>query len=339
MEIKDIKQRLSIETVLQHYGLKANKNNMLSCPFHKDDKPSLKIYPKTNSFNCFGCEAGGDTIEFIQRKENCNKHAALKKATEMINPMESKESFHRVNPTETRNTLPSKPTTPTNKAEKTELLEKLFGYFRSAVYSSHPAKNYAQDQRGINVYETEIGYNSAQFHHGKRKDIELINECVKYGVLTPTNVKTKTGAATGYIVYGKNCLIFPLKNKAGRITGMYGRSIVSNTNNKHFYLKDREGLYPNYPSAETKKLILTEAIIDAATLLQIPIITKEYEILSCYESFSGEGSTGYEADYIFGIGVSKSPLDNFGGVLRSYDFGMGYGIGASYNFFMGTNTF
>ena len=270
MEIRDIKQRLTILAVLQHYGLKPNKNDMLCCPFHEDKEPSMKIYPKTETFNCFGCKANGDTIEFIQLKEKCSKHEALKKATELINPNETIK--HKV----------QAPPEPSSKEGKTELLEKLFAYFRTAVYSSHPAKNYAQDERGINVYDTEVGYNSAQFHHGKRKDMELINECVKYGVLTPSNVKTKTGAATGYIVYGKNCLIFPLKNKAGRITGMYGRSIASNTNNKHYYLKDREGLYPNYPDPKTKRLILTEAVIDAATLKQIPLITKDYEILACY---------------------------------------------------------
>ncbi|WP_409371810.1 CHC2 zinc finger domain-containing protein [Saccharicrinis fermentans] len=36
------------------------KNNMLKCPFHADDKPSLKVYPNTNTFNCFGCAANGD---------------------------------------------------------------------------------------------------------------------------------------------------------------------------------------------------------------------------------------------------------------------------------------
>ncbi|OQX74414.1 MAG: hypothetical protein B6D64_12810 [Bacteroidetes bacterium 4484_276] len=76
MEIKEIKHSLSIETVLQHYNLKPNKNQMINCPFHKDDKPSLKIYPKTNSFNCFGCDTGGDQIEFIQLKEKCNNFIA-----------------------------------------------------------------------------------------------------------------------------------------------------------------------------------------------------------------------------------------------------------------------
>lgn len=70
MEILEIKSRLSILTVLENYGLKPNRHNQIKCPFHKDDKPSMKIYTETNTFNCFGCGANGDVIEFIQRKES-----------------------------------------------------------------------------------------------------------------------------------------------------------------------------------------------------------------------------------------------------------------------------
>ena len=45
MEIHEIKAQLSIYTVLQHYGLQPDKNNMLCCPFHADDTASMKIYP------------------------------------------------------------------------------------------------------------------------------------------------------------------------------------------------------------------------------------------------------------------------------------------------------
>lgn len=62
MEIRDIKQRLSILAVLEHYHLKPDKHQMLKCPFHEDDQPSLKIYTETNTFNCFGCNANGDAI-------------------------------------------------------------------------------------------------------------------------------------------------------------------------------------------------------------------------------------------------------------------------------------
>ena len=51
---------------------------------------------------------------------------------------------------------------------------------------------------------------------------------------------------------------------------------------KHFYLKNRQGLYPNYPNPDTKKLLLTEAIIDTASLLQIDKIKENYTLLTCY---------------------------------------------------------
>src|ERR1700760_4764002 len=86
MEITDIKKRLPISQVLQHYGLKPDKHDRLLCPFHPDKTPSLQIYPKTNTFCCFSsnCTAGtGDQIQLIELMEKCNKHEALVKASSL----------------------------------------------------------------------------------------------------------------------------------------------------------------------------------------------------------------------------------------------------------------
>ncbi|MFZ2340572.1 MAG: CHC2 zinc finger domain-containing protein [Bacteroidales bacterium] len=80
MEISEIKERLSIETVLNHYALRPDKHHLLKCPFHDDKDPNLKIYPETNTFNCFGCGAAGDVIEFIERYDKRGKHEAILKA-------------------------------------------------------------------------------------------------------------------------------------------------------------------------------------------------------------------------------------------------------------------
>ncbi|MBI2765438.1 MAG: toprim domain-containing protein [Chloroflexi bacterium] len=37
------------------------------CPFHGDTRPSLIVYPATQSYYCFGCGAGGDVIDFVAR--------------------------------------------------------------------------------------------------------------------------------------------------------------------------------------------------------------------------------------------------------------------------------
>ena len=80
MEITEIKQKLTIQKVLQHYNLQPDKNNLLKCCFHDDKTASLQIYPNTNTFHCFSCGKSGDVIEFIQLKENINKHKAILKS-------------------------------------------------------------------------------------------------------------------------------------------------------------------------------------------------------------------------------------------------------------------
>ena len=273
MEIKEIKQKLSIRKVLHHYGLKADKNGMLNCPFHNDKTPSMKIYPETNTWTCFSsnCEAGsGDTIEMIQRLEKITKHQAILKATSMLNgsPVQS------VKP----NTKPVP--VPATDEELTAFLEKMFSYFKKAVSNSRPAKDYLT-ARHLNPTKTETGYNSGQFHHGNRKNEQLIKTCLNYGLLKETGTRSRTGEPS-YKAFGKSCIVFPLKNKENKTTGLYFRSILPNTAGRHFYLKNKTGLYPGQPKPEIKSLILTESIIDAATLLQYPEITKKHNILALY---------------------------------------------------------
>ena len=270
MEIAEIKAQLSLAQVLDHYGLKADKHGKMNCPFHDDKTPSFQVYWKTHTCYCFSsnCPTNGkslDVIDFIMHKEKVNKHEAIVKAQSLIGnteiPTLSREAF----------------------------LTNMFTYFKNAVYNSKPAADYIAS-RSLDHYQTEIGYNSAQFHHGKRKEETLINNCLKYGLLRETNViNARSKDDKAYNVFGKWCIVFALKNKSNQVTSLYFRSTIndpdqdpSRQSGKHYYLKDRQGLYPCYPKPETKKLILTEAIIDAATLLQSSEITANYTILSCY---------------------------------------------------------
>jgi len=53
--------------VLQQEGIKINRNNFALCPFHGDKSPSLKVFPDSQKFHCFGCGTHGDVIDFIMR--------------------------------------------------------------------------------------------------------------------------------------------------------------------------------------------------------------------------------------------------------------------------------
>jgi DNA primase len=268
MEIQEIKSKLTILEVIKHYGLKADKQNRLKCPFHDDKTPSLQLYYKTQTAFCFStnCSTHGkaiDVIDFILYYEKCSKHEAILKAVAIIGG-------------ECKTAAPTK----NNNTERTMFLDRMFTYFKNAIHNSPPAKEYLQ-KRCLDFKQIEVGYNAGQFHHGARKDEALIKECLEYGILLDLGMKARTGDIA-YKPFGKWCVCFALRNKENNITGLYFRSTLNDKEQRHFYMKDRQGLYPHYPKQETKKLILTESIIDAATLLQQETIKNNYEILALF---------------------------------------------------------
>lgn len=268
MEIHEIKSKLTMANVLHYYGLKTDKHSRLNCPFHEDKTPSFQVYYKTQTAYCFSsnCKTHGksmDVIDFILHKENCTKAEAIGKCKEILGHKKP-DSKERYQP----------------ELSKERFLTNMFQYFKNAVHNSKPAKTYLE-QRNLDFKKIEVGYNAGQFHHGTRRDENLIAQCLEYGLLMDKGIMSRTGAKA-YGVFGKWCICFALKNKDNEVTGLYFRSTLNDKKSKHFYLKNRSGIYPNYPKKETKKLILTEAIIDATSLLQIETITKEYEILCCF---------------------------------------------------------
>lgn len=273
MEIPEIKQKLTIATVLHYYGLKTDKQSRICCPFHEDKTPSMQVYYKTQTAYCFSanCKTHGksmDVIDFIMHKENSTKATAIQKAKEIIGY-----------------TAPDRKERYQPELSREQFLGNMYQYFCNAVSNSKPAQDYLNhrnlDYKKLTSGGYPIGYNAGQFHHGARKDENVIAQCLQYGLLIDKNILARTGEKA-YGVFGKWCICFALKNRNSEVTGLYFRSTLNDKESRHFYLKDRKGLYPAYPDPNTKKLILTESIIDAASLLQIETVTKEYAILACY---------------------------------------------------------
>lgn len=59
-----------VEIVSQHTDLRRQGERFVGlCPFHDERTPSFSVKPAEGFYYCFGCEAGGDTIRFVQEKE------------------------------------------------------------------------------------------------------------------------------------------------------------------------------------------------------------------------------------------------------------------------------
>jgi DNA primase len=132
--------------------------------------------------------------------------------------------------------------------EPDQSYEKLYKVFLTLLKKSEKAQTYLQ-QRGLG--KTEVGFNDGQWENLK------------------------------------HCVIFALRDKKDKVVSLYGRSIYNNSDAKHYYTRNRKGLYPGYPKPSTKQLILTEAIIDAATIGE----HTNYTVLACY------GTNGFTIEH------------------------------------------
>jgi DNA primase len=253
MTIQEIKAHLPIAHVLAYYGIKLQRGKQINCPFHEDKTPSMQVYEDKGLLYCHSsnCKNGGkhiDQIEIIQQKENCTKHEAIKKAQSMINDELLMMSKKPMKPM----LMEEIPALSVVEVDCQEIFTKL----QRSFIKSEKAQQYA-NSRNINHPKLAIGYNSLAG-----------NVCNAL----------------------RNCIVFALKNHQNEIVSLYGRNISSESgsedNNKHYYTANRKGLYHN-ANKETTTLIITESIIDSATI----------QVHTAYETLALFGTNGYNQEH------------------------------------------
>lgn len=87
VDFKVVKERVTMQMVLDRYGVKLNKSGSELrgvCPFHKGSKRNFQVNLEKNVFNCFSddCGAKGNVLDFVRLKESCSvREAAIKLAS------------------------------------------------------------------------------------------------------------------------------------------------------------------------------------------------------------------------------------------------------------------
>ena len=92
VDFKAVKAAITMEQVLQHYGLldkfKRGTDSLNGpCPIHKGSNPTqFRVSTSKNIWNCFSeCKHGGNVLDFIAEMEQVSIHAAALKAIEWFN--------------------------------------------------------------------------------------------------------------------------------------------------------------------------------------------------------------------------------------------------------------
>ena len=81
--ISAIKIRINIIELTSKLGFKVNSSNFIHSIYKQEKTPSLKLYPKTNTFFCFATNQGGDIVKFYQDFYNVTTKEAIKELAEI----------------------------------------------------------------------------------------------------------------------------------------------------------------------------------------------------------------------------------------------------------------
>jgi DNA primase len=98
-ELEEIKKRVKISDICRKQGLqliKRGKNYVALCPFHNEKTASFNIDDDENFYKCFGCQSGGDVIEFYKNYFKLDYATAIKEL-KVLASIDSNRTIERKN--------------------------------------------------------------------------------------------------------------------------------------------------------------------------------------------------------------------------------------------------
>lgn len=76
-----VRQLVPTRAAAELYGFHPNRAGYICCPFHNEKTASLKLYDD-GGWHCFGCGAGGSSIDFTARLQELSPVEAVKRLNE-----------------------------------------------------------------------------------------------------------------------------------------------------------------------------------------------------------------------------------------------------------------
>jgi len=266
--IQAIKQRMNIVDVVRRYvNLRpASGRHMGLCPFHQEKTASFSVNEAEGFFYCFGCQAGGDVIDFYQRVNGLEFKDALEQLA-----AEAGVELDRF--------------TPDPEYDERQKLKKLClemhtaaqeYYRRNLGQATGDASRAYLKRRGMSedtVKAFGLGA-SPEDWHGLQNHLKGKGFSPEQGVQAGLLSKNEKGD-----IYDRfrGRLIFPIQNLSGQVIAFGGRVLTDgepkylNSSDTPIYKKG-EHLYGLFQARQamtrSKRAILTEGYMDVLSLHQ-----------------------------------------------------------------------
>ena len=264
--IDSVRERSDIVELIGSYVTlrRAGSNYTGLCPFHSERTPSFTVFPDTQSFFCFGCEAGGDAFTFVMRSENLE----YPEAVEFL----AKRAGIQIPETHEDSDQPRG----ISRARAYELNRAAARFYRDCLFDpaiGEAGMNYLRDTRGLDtavIRHFGLGYAPNEFvvllPHLKSLGFteEEMRQCFLCG-------RSQSGR---YYDYFRGRVMFPVINTAGEVVAFSGRDVTGTSKAKYLNSSDtpvfqkRKNLFAlNFAKAHcAEQMILCEGNMDVVSM-------------------------------------------------------------------------
>lgn len=244
---------------------KAGRDFQARCPFHEEKTPSFTVSQTKQFYHCFGCGAHGSAISFLMEYEHLDFIEAIKELAQKAGV-----------------SLPNTEEEPTHKAIDKDLygiMEETSSFYRQQLRSHADGPKAVEYLKGRGLTgqiasEFSIGFAPPGWD-GLLKAIG--NTPQRQAQLSTTGMTIEKEGGRYYDRF-RNRIMFPIRDRRGRIIAFGGRVIDNNDTPKYLnspesplFHKGRElyGLYEaRQAQRQIERLLVVEGYMDVVALAQ-----------------------------------------------------------------------
>ncbi len=250
----DIVQLIDTRVPLRKKG----KNYIACCPFHSEKTPSFTVTSEKQFYYCFGCSVGGNAISFLMEYEKLNFVEAVNSLAEQIGIEIPQHAKHQEIYKASSNLY--------------SLLEEVAQFYANELRHNKLAINYLK-QRGLSgeiAKKFNLGYAPAAWDTLLRTFNDTEN-------LFAAGLLVKKSEGLGYYDRFRDRILFPIRDRRGRIIGFGGRVLVQqepkylNSPETTLFHKGKElyGLYESFQAnRQLERILVVEGYMDVLALFQ-----------------------------------------------------------------------
>lgn len=266
-KIDEIKAAVDIVSYVSRYvRLKKSGQNMFGlCPFHQEKTPSFSVSPAKQIYHCFGCQKGGDAINFLMEIEKISYIEAIRRVAFDLGIAIPEETENYQKSTDVYDALYS----------ANQLAMEFFTSQLNKNKQNFPNKYLKNRKLKLStISKFAIGF-------APNKWDALLNneklESISKDVLLELGLIQKKDNDNKYFDRFRNRLMFPFHNISGRIIGFGGRRLNEDDNPKYLNSPESKiykkgeilyGLYQAIPAIRDKNVaILVEGYFDLLRLV------------------------------------------------------------------------